>query len=179
MGRRSAFSKATKEQIRRANQFPRHYTRMAGRPKLLTPPRPLAHRRRATLTLRVQPPSGAALTFVFGTNPEVVKTAVGAYRADITVNRAGHWSYRWESTGTGEAAEEGWFTVRPSRLEHSCSSMFQVRGEPLADNRRSVPAGPPDLRGAAAWPFRSPRMPPCATSTYPSIRCSRSRFSLI
>ncbi len=47
-----------------------------------------------------------------------------------------------------------------------------LKGSSLADNRRSVPAGPPDSRGAAAWPFHSSRMPPYETSTCPSIACS-------
>lgn len=59
-----------------------------------------------TVTLRVKRPSGTTST-VTHTNP-----AVGSYQADLPIDEAGNWSYRWQSTGVGAAAEEDTFRVR-------------------------------------------------------------------
>jgi uncharacterized protein YfaS (alpha-2-macroglobulin family) len=65
-----------------------------------------------TVALKVAKPSGATTyTFALGT---VIKDSVGNYHVDVSITEAGQWSYRWESTGAGQAAEQGQFTVEPS-----------------------------------------------------------------
>lgn len=64
----------------------------------------------AAVTLRVKRPSGVTST-VATTNP-----AVGSYQADLLVDEAGVWSYRWQSTGVGAAAEEDTFRVRVQQV---------------------------------------------------------------
>ncbi len=67
-----------------------------------------------TVTLRIMAPDEMTTTWVFGTNPEVTNPTVGNYRALIKLDLSGLWHYRWESTGAGQAAEEGALRVRPS-----------------------------------------------------------------
>jgi len=57
-------------------------------------------------------PAGAVVTKTYGTDSEVVKVSTGRYYMDISVTADGTWVYRWESTGTGQAAEERSFFVR-------------------------------------------------------------------
>lgn len=67
------------------------------------------------VTLQVRTPDGVLSEYVYGTDPEVEKTGTGAYRLPWEIEQIGeHW-YRWVSTGTGQAAEEGYFTVRRRR----------------------------------------------------------------
>lgn len=61
-------------------------------------------------------PSGNATTYTFGVDAELVKSAVGIYYVDVDCDEAGTFRWRWYSTGTGQAAEEGWFVVEPSEL---------------------------------------------------------------
>lgn len=58
-------------------------------------------------------PSGS-LAYVYGTDVQLVKDAVGQYHVDLSADQAGVWYYRWESTGIGQAAEDHQFTVAPS-----------------------------------------------------------------
>lgn len=53
----------------------------------------------------------AVTTWVFGTDAEVVKDAVGLYHADIPVTDVGMHYFRWEGEGAVVAAEEGSFFV--------------------------------------------------------------------
>jgi hypothetical protein len=57
-------------------------------------------------------PSGTTTTLVYGTDAALVNDSAGHYHVDIDCDEAGTWYYRWESTGTGQAAEEGRFVVR-------------------------------------------------------------------
>lgn len=67
-----------------------------------------------TITLRVKDPKNKITVFVSGTDPEVVRTGVGAYRLDQALDRDGTWHQRWEGTGEVPTAEEGKWTVDPS-----------------------------------------------------------------
>lgn len=70
----------------------------------------------STVTFKVKPPGGDVVAYVYGTDPEVVRDSVGAFHVDWTVEINGtHW-WRFESTGTGQAAAEDSFTARASRL---------------------------------------------------------------
>lgn len=66
------------------------------------------------LRLKLRNPSGVVTTYIFGVAPEVVKDAVGKYHANIVMNVAGNWSYRWESDAPNAGADEGRITVKKS-----------------------------------------------------------------
>jgi hypothetical protein len=64
-----------------------------------------------TITVLHRNPSGTLTTWVYGTDAEVVKNATGQYHADIDIDEAGRWWYRWVGTGTAQAAEESSFLI--------------------------------------------------------------------
>lgn len=64
------------------------------------------------VSFKFKDPSDTTTTYVYSTHEELVKDGVGHYHANIDVDEAGTWYYRWVSEGTGQAAEEGTFTVR-------------------------------------------------------------------
>jgi hypothetical protein len=66
-----------------------------------------------TVTLKVRTPSGAVSTYTYA-GGGVTKDATGVYRRDVSATEPGRWLYRWEGTGTAEAAEEGSFDVEMS-----------------------------------------------------------------
>ena len=66
--------------------------------------------------LTYKDPSGILTTLVYGVGA-ISKDSVGNYHADINVTLAGTWTYRWFSTGTGQAASEGLFLVRPQLVQ--------------------------------------------------------------
>ena len=69
-----------------------------------------------TVSLIVRTPDGALTTYVYPTDAALVRVSLGNYRLDFAVTQAGqHW-YRWVTTGTGAAAEESWFAVRPKQV---------------------------------------------------------------
>jgi hypothetical protein len=68
----------------------------------------------ATVTLRVLKPSGATATYVYGTDPEVQKSAVGSYYGQVTVDEPGVWSYRFEGTDPAPGVAAGELQVDPS-----------------------------------------------------------------
>jgi hypothetical protein len=67
-----------------------------------------------TVKVRWQKPDGTITIKTYVTDAEVVRDSIGAYRADIDANTQGTWKYRWEATGTGQAAKEEEFFVRAS-----------------------------------------------------------------
>jgi hypothetical protein len=69
-----------------------------------------------TLTLRVKAPSGTVATYLYGTAAEVVRDGVGAYHADILLDAAGMWVWRWDTTAPNAGAAEGGLTVKASTL---------------------------------------------------------------
>lgn len=60
----------------------------------------------STVYLSVRPSHGQTTTYTYGVDSEVVKDGVGIYHADIDVDTAGDWHFRWWSTGSGKASEE-------------------------------------------------------------------------
>jgi len=48
----------------------------------------------------------------YGVGAEITKASTGVYTCNISIDEAGSWYYRWYSTGTGQAAQEGYFSVR-------------------------------------------------------------------
>ncbi len=69
-----------------------------------------------TVTVKYKAPDGTETTKVYGTDAEVVKDSTGNYHIDISVTAHSTWYYRWESTGTGQAAEEANFLVAKSEF---------------------------------------------------------------
>lgn len=64
-----------------------------------------------TVKLTILRPDGYISTMVYGTDA-ITKSAVGIYKYVVDATLHGTWKYRWFSTGTGKAAEEGSFNVR-------------------------------------------------------------------
>lgn len=67
-----------------------------------------------TVTAKVRDPSGNVTTLVYLTDGALVRDAAGAFHTDVNADEAGVWTYRFASTGTGQAAAEGTFRVRES-----------------------------------------------------------------
>lgn len=63
---------------------------------------------------QVSDPAGTTTTYVYGTDTQLVRSATGMYYVDVDANRSGTWRYRFYSTGTGQAADEGAFKVKDS-----------------------------------------------------------------
>lgn len=60
-----------------------------------------------TVTFRAQPPSGAAITYVYGTDNQLVKDSTGVYHVDLPMTQAYTWHVRFVGTGAVAAAVEG------------------------------------------------------------------------
>jgi len=52
-----------------------------------------------------------------GPDGAVARLSLGTYSATVTITAAGIWYYRWYSTGTGMAADEGVFNVVSSEFD--------------------------------------------------------------
>lgn len=65
----------------------------------------------ASVTFKVRAPNGTTTTYVYGTDAQLVKESVGHYRADVNADQAGQWTFRFESGGTYQDADEATFTV--------------------------------------------------------------------
>lgn len=70
----------------------------------------------STVTFAYNINGGPVTRLVFGTAIEVLKTAIGKYRVDLSLNTAGSWWWRWEATGTVTDAVEDTLPVRRSRV---------------------------------------------------------------
>ena len=70
------------------------------------------------VTLRYSNPSStvAASTWVYSSSTEITRLSAGIYYADIPCTGAGAYEYRFTSTGTSAASEEGFFYVRARRV---------------------------------------------------------------
>lgn len=68
------------------------------------------------LTCKVKAPSGTVTTHVYGVDPFPVRTGPGVYYVDVTPAEVGEYRYRFASTGTGQAADEGAFVVKASTI---------------------------------------------------------------
>lgn len=70
----------------------------------------------ATVTFKAIKPDRSTITLVYGTDAALVKESTGVYYTDLNANQTGVWYYRFESTGTGQAAEEFRFKVARSEF---------------------------------------------------------------
>jgi hypothetical protein len=57
-------------------------------------------------------PGEDAVTYTYATDLQLVKDSTGLYHVDVDAAMAGTWFYRFYSTGTGQAADEGSFVVK-------------------------------------------------------------------
>ncbi len=57
-----------------------------------------------TATVLVRSPSGVNTTKTYPTDAEVVRTSTGVYYFDVTMGESGTWTYRFEGTGSVQAA---------------------------------------------------------------------------
>lgn len=68
-----------------------------------------------TVTLKVKNPAGVTSTYTYAL-AEITKSATGIYYKDLSVDDDGIYHYRFEGTGTCEAASEHKFEVRKSEF---------------------------------------------------------------
>jgi hypothetical protein len=68
----------------------------------------------STITFKILAPDGTVTTYVFGTDVQLERDAAGAYHVDWSVTKVGTYHYRFEGTGTAQAAQEGYFYVNKS-----------------------------------------------------------------
>ena len=68
------------------------------------------------VVFKFQDPSGNETTYTYGTDSELVKDSVGNYHVDVDTDEVGYWYYRFEGTGTGQAAGEASFIVRETEF---------------------------------------------------------------
>lgn len=60
-------------------------------------------------------PSGNATTCTYG-DGNITRAGTGEYYSNISTDEGGIWKYRFWSTGSGQAAAEGRFTVRSTTV---------------------------------------------------------------
>ena len=54
--------------------------------------------------LDVREPSGALLTYTYGTDVEITRPSTGVYEANLdSTSKRGLWLYTWYATGAGQA----------------------------------------------------------------------------
>ena len=63
-----------------------------------------------------RPDTGVVTTYTYGIDNQLVKDSVGNYHVDVSADVQGDWLYRWESTGTGQAAVDSAFFVDQTRV---------------------------------------------------------------
>ena len=61
-------------------------------------------------------PAGVVTTLTYGVEAALVKTATGQYYVDISADLPGVYTYRFWSTGNGQGASRGQFSVRKTEL---------------------------------------------------------------
>lgn len=69
----------------------------------------------AVVKLTYQNPAGTETTVTYP-DAAITKSGTGVYYADIDANAVGAWSYRWWSTGSGQASGEKVFVVNKSEF---------------------------------------------------------------
>jgi hypothetical protein len=61
-------------------------------------------------------PSNVQVDLEYGVDAALKKSGTGIYYVDVDADETGTWYYRFYSTGTGQAANETFFDVRPSEF---------------------------------------------------------------
>ena len=68
------------------------------------------------LTFMLQDPDGTETSYIYGTNAQLEKDAVGKYHVQYTLNKYGIWTVRYEGTGAAPGATEYQVEVIPSKF---------------------------------------------------------------
>lgn len=69
-----------------------------------------------TVYAKYKDPSGTVTTLTYLVDVALVRVSAGVYYTDVNADETGRWYYRFSSTGTGQAMEEGAFLVRQSNF---------------------------------------------------------------
>ena len=62
-------------------------------------------------------PSSATVTYTYGEDGELIKSATGVYYVDVSATESGKWWHEFSSTGVGQAVNESYFEVRQSNID--------------------------------------------------------------
>lgn len=63
--------------------------------------------------LKYRKPGSTMTTLTYSTSSSnIVRISTGAYRADLSVDKEGVWTYQWDSSGAVKASGEAQFRVR-------------------------------------------------------------------
>jgi hypothetical protein len=65
----------------------------------------------SVVRFQVRNPAGTVTPYLYGTDIQLVKDSTGNYHVDVDASSDGLWSYRFYSTGSGQAAAEANFIV--------------------------------------------------------------------
>jgi len=68
----------------------------------------------SVVLFKVKNPLGTTTTYTYNTDAELVRSSAGVYYVDVDATIEGDWYYRFQSTGTGQAAGESYFNVGKS-----------------------------------------------------------------
>ena len=68
------------------------------------------------VSFQVKTPAGTTTTYTYGTDAALVRASTGNYYVDVDAALVGTYHYRFYSTGTGQAADEGSFRVKDSNF---------------------------------------------------------------
>lgn len=70
----------------------------------------------SSITFKYKKPDGVSTSLVYGVDSDLKRESTGIYYVDLDINLSGQWFYRFEGTGTVQAASESKFTVRTSEF---------------------------------------------------------------
>lgn len=65
-----------------------------------------------SITFELREPDNVLTTYVYGLDPELVKTGVGQYKVAFVVTKPGTHYFTWSTTGSAHGSESGEFGVR-------------------------------------------------------------------
>lgn len=70
----------------------------------------------AVVKFSVRVPAGTVTTYTYGTDVQLVKSSTGIYYVNVDAATEGTYTYRFFSTGTGQASSETQFHVKLSEF---------------------------------------------------------------
>lgn len=69
-----------------------------------------------TIVLKVKTPDNVITTYTYGSDAEIIKSSTGKFYADLDISQIGIHFYRWEGSGSLQAAGESKFTIKASEF---------------------------------------------------------------
>jgi hypothetical protein len=69
-----------------------------------------------TVSFSFRNDDGEVTTYLYGTDTEIVRDSIGKYHVNVDASSSGIWRYRFFSSGTVKAADEGEFIVQSSHF---------------------------------------------------------------